>query len=313
MKKAINREKVEGRIHSFALEEKVCGPDSTMPGTPYIAGTIDVVTDDAGLNVVTVHFTFVKGTTSKGTRNETYYVLKNIIESGKTVLTDGFENATLVHIDTALGLNDFYTNRNGEETLVSAKRNEGGFVKIVKELDVEAKRNAFEFDMLINGSRMVEADPERHIEQDYLVIKGAVFNFKNALLPVEFNVKDPKGVKYFTSLENPTFTRVKGSIQSQTIVIKKEEESAFGEPSVVETQRTVREWVVDWAAPNPYEIGDSENGISEEDIKKAVADREVYLAEIKRKQDEYQAKKTAGATAAPVDGGASAKLGGFNF
>lgn len=320
MRKVINREKVEGRIHDFALEEKVCGPDSTMPGTAYIAGTIDVATDDAGLNVVTVHFTFVKGTTSKGTRNETYYVLKNIIENGKTVIKDGFENATCVHIDTALGLNDFYSNRNGEETLVSAKRNDGGFVKIINKLGEEATRNTFEFDMLINGTRLVEADPERHIDNDYLVVKGVVFKFNGAFLPVELIVKNEGGIKYFTSLDaspsNLVFTKVWGNIQSQTIVDKREEESAFGEAAVKEYTRTVKEWVITGTSTpdKMYEIGDAINGITEDEIKSAMNDREVYLADIKKRQDEYQAKKAAGSAATPTAAaGASAKLGGFNF
>ena len=55
----------------------------------------------------------------------------------------------MVTINTALDLNDFYTDRDGNETLVSAKRNEGGFVTIVNKLDAdETKRNTFEFDFL---------------------------------------------------------------------------------------------------------------------------------------------------------------------
>lgn len=315
MRKVINRERVSGRVYDHNLAIKITGNTSKQPGTEYINGTLDVATDEAGLNVVTVNFTYVTAVTSKGTKNETYTALKNIIENGKTIVNDGIENATMVKIDTALGLNDFYTNRNGEETLVQAKRNDGGFVHIVTKLDEEATRNTFEFDMLINGTRLVEADPEKNIDADYLVVKGAVFNFRNAILPVELIVKNAGGIKYFESLEasskNLVFTKVWGKIESQTIVTTREEESAFGEAAVKEYTRTVKEWVITGTAKEPYEIGDAETGITEDEVKKAMADREVYLAEVKRKQDEYQASKAA-ATPAPSST-VAASAGGFNF
>ena len=316
MKKPINREHISGRVYDHNLAIKVTGESSKQPGTEYINGTLDVATDDAGLNVVTVNFTYVTAVTSKGTKNATYAALKNIIESGKTIVNDGIENATIVKVDTALGLNDFYTNRNGEEVLVQAKRNDGGFVSIITKLEKEDDRNKFEFDMLINGTRLVEADPEKNIDNDYLIVKGAVFNFRNAILPVELIVKNAGGIKYFESLEasssNLTFTKVWGKIESQTIVTKREEESAFGEAAVKEYTRTIKEWVITGCSkPDAvYEIGDAENGITEDEIKKAMADREVYLADIKKRQEEYQASKAA---APATSATAAANVGGFNF
>ena len=223
----------------------------------------------------------------------------------------------MVKVDTALALNDFYSQRNGEETLVSAKRNNGGFVTIITSLEQEEnKRNTFECDMLINGTQYVEANEEKNISQDYLILKGAVFSYNNAILPVDFVVKNPGGIKFFESLDispkNLVFTKVWGNINSETIVRKVEEESAFGEPSIKEYTRTVREWVVVGTSKKEaiYEIGDSENGITADEIKKALADREVYLADIKKRQDEYQASKNQ-TTNSPAT--ATAAQGGFNF
>lgn len=318
MRKIINRERVEGRVYEHALAVKtVQNAESQNFGKEYIGGTIDVATDDAGLNVVQVNFPYVTETTSKGNKNATYTALKNIIENGKTVLNDGAENATLVRIDTALALNDFYTQRNGEEVLVSAKRNNGGFVTIINALGEEDTRNTFECDMLINGTQYVEADPEKNIENDYIIVKGAAFAYNNAILPVEFIVKSQGGIKYFESLEaspkNLTFTKVWGRINSETIVRKVEEESAFGEPAVKEYTRTVREWVITGTSKPEavYDIGDSENGITEEEIKKALADREVYLADVKKRADDYRANQQSGSTAAAP--GVTAAQGGFNF
>ena len=315
MRKALNRERVEGRIYDHDLALKtVQNTESKNYGKEFIGGSIDIATDDDNLNIVQVYFTYVTETTSKGNKNATFTALKNIIDNGKTILNNGAENATMVRIDTALALNDFYTQRNGEEVLVSAKRNNGGFVTIVNSLGDADTRNTFECDMLINGTKYVEADPEKNIAEDYLVVKGAVFDFRNAILPVEFVVRNANGIKYFESLDaspqNMVFTKVWGKINSETIVTRREEESAFGEPSVKEYTRTVREWVITGTSKpdSVYEIGDAENGITAEEIKKALADREVYLADVKKKADEYQASKNAG----PVVGDTAA-AGAFNF
>jgi hypothetical protein len=317
MKKTINREHLEGRVYDHNLSLKVTGENSKHPGTEYIRGSLDVATDDDILNIVTVNFTYVTATTSKGNNNETFSVLKRIIDNGKTVITDGAENATLVKIDTALGLNDFYTNGNGKEELVSAKRNDGGFVTIVSRIDsVEAKRNKFECDMLINGTRLVEADEERNIPSDYLVVKGAVFNFRNVILPVEFIVRSSGGIRYFESLEasssNMVFTKVWGEIKSQTIVDKREEESAFGEAAVCEYERKVREWVITGAAKEPYEMGDEQTGITTEEIKQMLSDREVYLADVKRRAEEWQLQKVV-APSVSSNVGVTAAIDSFNF
>ena len=318
MRKTINKEKIIGRVYDFTIAEKITGESSKNPGTPYIGGTLDIVTDDAGLNVIQVNFPYVTEMTKKGSKNGTWTALKKIIDEDKTVLKVGMENAIMVKIDTSLALNDFYTSRNGEEVLVSAKRNEGGFVTIINSLGEEDSRNTFEFDMLINGTQYIEANEEKNIPEDYLIVKGAVFNFKNDILPVELVVRNAGGVKYFESLEaspkNLVFTKVWGKINSETIVRKVEEESAFGEPAVKEYTRTVREWVITGTSKpdSTYEIGDEENGITTDEIKKAMADREVHLADVKKRQDEYQASKSAG-DGNVITASTPAAAGGFNF
>lgn len=314
-KKLWNREHVEGRVYDHNLAIKtVQNKDSQNFGKEFIGGTLDIATDEDCINVITINFTYVTEKTSKGGVNATFTALKNIIENGKTIVAKGKDEATKVKIDTALALNDFYTNRTGEEVLVSAKRNEGGFVTIVSSLCEEDKRNTFEFDMLINGTRLVEADEERNIPSDYLIVKGAVFNFREAILPVELIVRNPSGIKYFDSLDasqtNMTFTKVWGKINSENIKTYKEEESAFGKAKVTEYEKNVKEWVITGTANEPYEIGDAENGITLEEIKAKVADREVHLAEVKKRQDEYQASKVAPSAG---NAGVTAAQGGFNF
>lgn len=322
MRKALNKITLSGRVYDHKLALKtVQDTNKESYGTEFINGTIDIATDEACLNIVQVHFTYVTETTKAGKKNSTFAALKSIIDGGKTVFADGKDAAVCVKVDTAIGLNDFYSTKNGEETLVSAKRAEGGFVTIVKSLPEEKDRNKFECDMLINGTRIVEKDEEKNIAEDFLVVKGAVFDFRGALLPVEFIVKSKGGINYFDSLnasgKNMTFTKVWGNINCSTIVTKKEEESAFGEPMVVEYTNTKREWIVTGTSKpdSVYEIGDEKNGITEEEIKKALANREVYLADVKKRQEEYQASKNAGNSEVPfaTNAKAPAAEGGFNF
>ena len=319
MRKVINRETIQGRVYEHDLSvKKVQNTESENFGQEFIGGSLDIATDEACLNIVTVTYTYVTPTTKAGKPNSTYTALMNIINNGKTVVVDGKDAATMVKCDTALALNDFYVNRNGEDTLVSAKRNEGGFVTIVNKLDEkEENRSTFEVDMLINNVRRIEADPEKNIDADYLIVKGAIFNFRNAILPVEFTLRNPAGFPYFENLEasasNMTFTKVWGQVSSQIEKTTKVEESAFGEAQVKEYEKTIKEWVITGTSKpdSVYEIGDEESGITLDEVKKLLADRETYLADVKRKRDEYEASKKTTSAAAPA--GVTAAAGGFNF
>ena len=148
-------------------------------GKEFISGTIDIATDEEGLNVIPIHFTYVTEITNSGKTNATFTNLKNIINGARTWMTDGKDMALRVRCNTSLGLNDFY-NQNDE--LVSAKRNEGGFVSTVKDLVPEDERNTFKFDMVITSVTRVEANPEAGIDSDFDRIKGAVFDFRKSLL-----------------------------------------------------------------------------------------------------------------------------------
>ena len=298
----INKTHIEGLVYEHTLELKASGPNSKNPGTEYITGNLSVATDDACLNVVTVHFTYVTAVTGKGNTNATFVALKNIIDGvAKNVMKDGKDVAAKVRIDSAIGLNEFYTDRNGKEELVSAKRNEGGFVHKVDALDEDEKvRNTFKVDMIITGVTMVEGDPEKNTV-DKAVVKGAIFNFRKDLMPVEFSATNKNAMNYFLGLDasqkSPVFTCVWGRQVSETIVKTITEESAFGDASVREVKNTRRDFVITGAAKEPY-VWDDESTITVNELNDAITARETYLATVKQRQDEYKASK--GATAAPT-------------
>lgn len=312
MMKVKNETHIEGILYEHALEAKVTGPNSKAPGTNFISGTISIATDDAMTNIVPVHFTYVTEKTSKGGVNATYSLLQNIIDGVVgTYMQDGADKAAKLRVDSAIGLNEFYTDRNGKEELVSVKTNEGGFVHTTNVLtEDETQRNTFKCDMVITQVTHIDADDERKTPEK-AVVKGVVFNFRNEILPVEFTATNTGAMAYFEDLgataSNPVFTKVWGRQVSEVIKREIREESAFGEDSVREVQSTRKDFVITGAAKEPYEW-DSEDTILASELTTAIANRETYLATMKQRRDEYKASKGQATPAAAASSKAE-----FNF
>ena len=314
MKKCINRVILSGYLYEHNLAIKtVKDQTSENFGKEFINGTISIAVDEEGLNVIPVHYTYVTPTTKAGTANKTYNVLKSIIDGDQTWIKVGKDASLKVKCDTAFALNDFYAN---DGSLVSQLIQEGGFVTI--ENNFGAERNKFEIDLLVTNVAHVEADEENNIPADFCKVRGAGFNFRNNILPMNFVIKNPQGMDYFESLDasssNPVFLKVWGKINHTSTTVEKKEESAFGEASVSTYERKVKEWVITGASPAPYEFGD-ENVCTAEEIQKALQDREVLLADTKRRSEEYKASKanSFGAPVTPAPAAAPANKPAFNF
>lgn len=319
MRKNINQETIEGRIYEHDLSVKtVQNQSSKNYGTEFINGSISVATDEAGLNVLTVHYTYVTETTSTGKTNATYGVLKRIIETGKTWVNDGKDAATKVRLNPSAALNDFYPQ--GQDQLVSQQRNEGGFATIITDLnESEIDRNKFKFDTIITGVDHIEADPEKNIAEDFVRIHCAIFNFRGDILPYTLVARSAGAMNYFESLEasksNPIYTQVAGRIVSTAVKVQTTKESAFGEPVVEIAERRQREWLVTWAMPEPY-LFDDESTITVKELSDAIANRNIRLEEVKTRAKEYYANQgnAAAPKAAPTPApSAQVPQGGFNF
>lgn len=295
MKKMINEIVTEGRVYECDCEiKKVTNEESKNFGKDYINGTLKVATDEDGLNIVGIHFTFVTAETKAGKPNKTFAVLKEIIETKPTWVNVGKDEAMKVKITaTNISLNEFYVVN--EDKMVSSLRPEGGFVTKISKFTEDSGSSVFETDMFITNVTAVEAN-EEYGTPAYTRVSGAVFNFRGELLPVSFSVEDAAGRKYFEDLDatsaNPTFTQVKGKIYSMTEMTKVEEESAFGGTRVRMVPHKVKKWVIDWAKGIPYDYGD-ENVLTAEDVVKANQNREIKLAKIKADAIEWQKNKNA--------------------
>lgn len=300
--KFINTEKIEGYVYSTGsnfnqLSERVTGENSKNPGTKYIAGDLDIAVDEAGLNVITIHYTYVTPTYAKsGQTNNTYTALKRIIDNPDRIwVNGGKDNAFKVQCTgVSIAVNDFIA---GDGSKVAAIRNENGFCSIVNELGAESERNTFTVDMLITKVTHVDADPEKNIAEDFVTVSGAIFGYKPIILPVSLVVRNKMGMDYFEGLDatpsNPVFTKVWGHINCMTIKTERTEESAFGEAAVQTYERKNREYVITGTAKVPYDFGD-ENVLTVADVNKMTQDRQVMLAEVEKRFNERQANKTNG-------------------
>lgn len=320
MKKMINRCRIEGVLYSHTLEERtVTREDSPNKGKPYIRGKVDIATDKNKTNIISLDYTYVTETTKSGSPNKNYAVLKKIISGEYGCYTDPnvLDNATKVSVSTSLGVNDFVSNRSGAEEMICAKRIEGGFITPVTSLNAdENQRNTFTFDTVIVGVKekeAVEDDNGNIISPAKAVLDCRIFDFRNAMLPVELSAINPKAIDYFVGLEasskNPIFTQVKGKIISEQLQREIHEKSAFGEDSVRVVSSSHKDWVVTWAREEEYEFGD-ESMITFDDLKKLAQDRENHLATVKASHASYQAQATSASTSAAF---AASSNDGFDF
>lgn len=306
-----NNTEVQGYIFNFGnderrqLKECISGPNSTHPGTEYIRGELNVATDDEASNVVTIWFQYVPkvwpAKNGKPEReNPTYTELARLIDTAKTFESDGVA-ATKVRVSGNLDVNDFYT-REGE--LASPKRIRGGFVHV---LNGPISSNPATFDIECILSQAINKEVEDG--DDYLTLKGYTFDFRNAVLPFEVNVRIPAAIAYFEGQDisntNPLVTNIKGNIVSAIVNKEVEVESAFGEPVIEVSTRTVRTWDVTWAAKEPMEW-DDESSITKAEFKKCLQEREDMLAAEKKRQDEWKASQGSSFSAATPAAKASA-------
>lgn len=299
---------LEGLLYDHNLELKTTGPNSKAPGTEYIRGTVSIVTDNALTNVVTVYYNYVTAMTRKGKEDLRFKSLMEIISGKrKTVMADGADMASIVRVDSSLALNEFFTERDGKEELVSAKRNEGGFLHFEGsgengKLDPEeGRRDTFKVDMVITNAIEKEAIEERNLPAK-VIVKGWIFDFRGAIYPVEFSAVDGPAMDYFLGLgaspKEPFCTQVWGHQVSETVVRRIVTENAFGPDDVQELTSTRKEYLIEGSANNPYEW-DSEDFITAAEFNQKMTERETYLADIKKRRDDYRnSQKTAAETIA---------------
>lgn len=308
MRKNENKFKATGYVYDVSkLKLKVTGPTSAHPGTEYISGVLSIATDEEGLEIVKVNYvfeTYNKDAKSDNrgamARNANFTLLKQLIdehnahiETGapeKTWVASGKDAAYKVSINSSIKLNDYVNST--DEQMVSVRQISGGFISFAK--PNAPCGNSFVADMLINKVTRVEANPDNGENEDYCTINGAIFGYNGAIFPMSFIVRNPDGMKYFEdadiSKRNKMYTQVTGCLKNRVIVSPKEDEVAWGEPSVTEVTKNKTEWLVVKSAKTPFDFGE-DMVMTEDDVTAALNAREEYLATKMAEHKNYLAKK----------------------
>lgn len=316
------RELSRERINSNTLAYRKTGENSKNPGTLYIGGSIKIATDEACTNIIEIRYPYVAETYPSGKENSTYKVLKRILDGElKSVMESSKEEAAILYCTPTIEVQSYYTeNRNGgnEPELVNFKIFQGGFINILdttaKFPEDELNRAAFEVDMFITSVKEIEPDSENNIAHK-LILNGAIFNYANKLMPVEFTVNNESGINYFLNCDissaNPLFTKVRGRQISSIIKYQKTETGAWGEPIVSNYSTTRKEWEVVWSDPDGYEYP-SEDTLMPAELQSCMQERELMLANEKQRFLDRQKNKVSAPVAAarPVQ---SVAIDDFNF
>lgn len=291
MKKMVNKVHLEGLLYDAELEKKY----SSNTQSDYIRGSIKVATDEECLNVIEVKFNYVSPFTKAGQPRRNYIILNNIIEGKtKTLMNSSPDEAAYLQVDGEVGLNDFPTKdrTTGENVMVSVKMVDNAFLKLIfkENLDpILRNRNSFEVDYLITKCTTKEGNPERNTP-DKMNLHGAAFSsYKGNILPMDLSVINPDVMDFFNqqdiSNENPCFIKVRGKIVSETVTRLVEEESAFGEPAIRKVESKNKDYVIE-SGSSPS-IFDDESTITAQEVNEKLQERELYLADVKRRRDEY--------------------------
>lgn len=289
----VNEVKVRGYIFSHTLQAKVSGPNAKTPGVDFIQGDINVAKDADATEVIPVHFSYVTKTFKNGNPNATYETLMKIIQDGPDKTLEHCidkSQVNRVRIDGAMELNDYYDR---EDNLRSPKRVRGSFAHLLgptEQVGDPSQAIQFKFDVILFDASLREVENGN----DYYAVRGYTFAFNNAILPIDLTVCE-KGVPFFEKLgidqENPYFGNVWGIIKSNTVVVQQEQDDSdigFGELMVQSTTRSFRSWEIT-GAMQPQEL--SEDTITLEELQEGLKQREVYLAGVKQRAEEWRASQ----------------------
>ena len=85
---------------------------------------------------------------------------------------------------------------------------------------------------------------------------------------------------------------MKNFMDFRNISIPVTEESAFGEAAVTMRNRKMKHWTITGASKVPYDFGD-EKVMTADELTKAMQDREIHLADVRKRREDYKAEKAA--------------------
>ncbi len=266
LREAQNVVNVEGILMENRLDQR------DKDGKDYIAG--DLLVKTAEDNIVAVNF-FSFSVKRDGGQNQIYKSLSTVKDNYKSAAKFGPEDADKIRINGGrIESNEFYA-ANGR--LINTFRIRSNFVN-----RVSGEFNPgidFQVETYLQGiiEEIVNEEPTGR-----LMVKGIVPMYGGKISVLTLFVEDTGGIKYIE--DNYTVgdtVKLAGTINNTIQVIEKTEEMEFGDDIVTSFERVKRELIINRGS-KPYDENKFEVGA----IKQAMAQREVYLNNLKSKSEQ---------------------------
>ncbi len=276
LRQADNKVFIEG-----LLLEKEFITDKTKDGEEYIRGEVQIETGENESH--TVKF-FSKKFKKDGSENGVYKSLSTVANEYKTVADVGREEADKVRITNGeIRLND-YVGQDG--MLRSFPEISSNFINRVQTVEEYKPRAEFDVEICVQSIMKEVKDEE---ETGRAIIKGVIPLYGGRVIPFEFIVADEGAVSYVeNNYEAGSTVRIYGDVVNRKEVIITKVEGGFGKPKEDRKTITTREYLVTGGS-EPYDE-ESPKVFNPEAIRKALAEREVYLEELKNKKNDQNSK-----------------------
>lgn len=289
LRQADNRVVLEGILLEKRLEVKTI---KTKDGEKKaIIGELDIEVKENEVHTVHV-FSYEKK--ADGSDNGIFKGLKTVDDEYLSVAAHGREGADRVRVTQGqIGLNEYY-GQDGQ--LKSFPQISTNFINRLSAGDEFNPRAEFDVEILV---KTIADEIKNDEETGRVKLIGIIPLYGGRVIPFEF-VVGGEGADYVRdNYEAGQTVRVYGDIinfKEKKVVIEK---AAFGKDKEKVTYKTVREYLITGGS-EPYDEDDSK-AFDVELIKKAMVERETYLAELKNKKSEPKQEGKKGGFGAKGD------------
>lgn len=291
LRQATSKLSVEGILAESTLEEV------TKDGKTSIRGNVVIQTTPE--NQITVNV-FINKLTNAGTENKAYKGIETVMNNYKSIAEVGIDEATKVRITGGqVEPNTYYDNQGMEHSNVRYRSNFFSSLKATEELEPKAD---FEIEMYINSIVPEIKDEE---ETGRVIVNGIVPLYSGCevikLIATNEEIDGLNWAEAISDSYEPGQTgRFYGKIVNEKIPVVKKI-PMLGGAVREEVSYKYNNGLLITGASNPYDEEDP-NAYSLDAIKKGMAERELALAEKKKKAMEKNNSNSGVAKAASTSG-----------
>jgi len=187
----------------------------------------------------------------------------------------------------SIRLNEFFNDNT--KTIVSNVELSLGFSNIYVG-DIPKDQFKAQFDMVVYLTKAPTREDKGDTE--ILNVEGLFVDYKGAVKPVQFVVEDDELIDGIEECEKGSTVNFWGSCKVAQITEVKKKESGFGgKAKTEETVTTIRQLLIEGGDPIDE---DDKRAIDSSFIKKALAEREIYLESLANKLEKETKTKTKG-------------------